>query len=83
MPIGADNLLKVATLDRHSVQRWEAFVASCPEATFFHRAGWKTVIESAFRHPCHFLYDESDGAIRGVLPLVHVKSRMFGNSRCP
>lgn len=80
MEVGADNLLKVAPLDRHSVQRWDAFVASCPQATFFHRAGWKSVIETVFRHPCRFLYAERDGAICGVLPLVHVKSWMFGNS---
>ncbi len=53
---------------------------SCPEATFFHRAGWKEVIERAFGHPTHYLYAESDGVIQGVLPLGHVRSRLFGNA---
>lgn len=61
-------------------RRWDAFVAEAPDATFFHQAGWKRVIEGAFGHRCHFLYAETDGRIEGVLPLVHVKSRLFANA---
>jgi FemAB-related protein (PEP-CTERM system-associated) len=60
-------------------ERWDRFVESCAEATFFHRAGWKQVIEESFAQSCHYLYAERDGEIRGVLPLVHVKSLLFGN----
>ncbi len=80
MRAGAEIPVTVARLDDHSAGRWDAFVAACPEASFFHRAGWKTVIEAAFGHPCHFLYAESGGGICGILPLVHVNSRLFGNS---
>lgn len=61
-------------------QRWDAFVDRCPEATFFHKAGWKDVLERSFGHSTHYLYVESDGAIEGVLPLGHIKSRLFGNA---
>lgn len=60
--------------------RWDEFVSSCPEATFFHRAGWKRVIERAFGHRTHFLLAESDGHIEGVLPLAEMKSLLFGHS---
>jgi len=53
---------------------------ACPDATFFHRSGWQTIIHKVFRHPTHFLYAEADGQIQGVLPLAHVKSRLFGNA---
>ena len=59
---------------------WDAFVEDCPDATFFHRAGWKTVIEESFGHACPFLFAHCDGNILGVLPLVHVDSRLFGKS---
>lgn len=59
-------------------ERWDTFVAACPETTFFHRAGWKTVIERSFGQRCHFLMAERAGEIRGILPLAHVKSRLFG-----
>lgn len=70
----------VQRLDEASNSQWDNFVQSCPDATFFHRAGWKYVIESAFGHRCYFLYAQRAGAICGVLPLVHIKSRLFGNS---
>lgn len=60
--------------------RWDAFVQACPDATFFHRAGWQRVIEEAFGHPTWFLYAERDGKIEGVLPLAQINSRLFGNS---
>ncbi|HNJ07446.1 FemAB family XrtA/PEP-CTERM system-associated protein [Plasticicumulans sp.] len=60
--------------------RWDAFVAACPEATFFHRAGWAEVLQRAFGHDAHFLYAERDGVIVGVLPLGHLRSRLFGNA---
>lgn len=60
--------------------RWDAFVAACPEATFFHRAGWQTIIERTYGHKTWFYYAEVDGAIVGVLPLAEIKSRLFGHS---
>jgi FemAB-related protein (PEP-CTERM system-associated) len=60
--------------------RWDAYVLQHPDATFFHRAGWQTVIASAFGHRTHFLLAEQHGAIVGVLPLVQIKSRLFGHS---
>jgi FemAB-related protein (PEP-CTERM system-associated) len=72
--------VRVSYLDDRTEARWDAFVEACPTATFFHRAGWKTAIERSFGHRGHFLYAEADGQIRGVLPLVHVHSRLFGNA---
>lgn len=66
--------------DRAGVSRWEAFVASCPDATFFHRSGWQNVITRVFRHRTYFLYAEQQGGIAGVLPLAHVNSLLFGNA---
>lgn len=71
--------LRIHTLG-HDTAAWEAFVAASPDATFFHRSGWKAVIERAFGHSCHFLYAERAGEIEGILPLVHIKSRLFANA---
>lgn len=58
---------------------WNAFVAASPTGTFFHRAAWADVITRAFRHTPHYAVAERDGAITGILPLVHVKTMLFGN----
>ena len=60
--------------------RWEAFVDRCPDATFFHRIGWREVIEGVFRHRTHYLVAERGPDIVGVLPLAEVRSRLFGHS---
>jgi len=66
--------------DTASQQRWDAFVMACPEASFFHRAGWQRILVNVFRHRAYFLYAERDGQLLGVLPLAHVKSMLFGNA---
>ena len=76
-PLGVKHL---DSADRPAVRRWDAFVAACPEATFFHRAGWQQVIGEVFAHRTHYLYAERSGVIEGVLPLAHVKSVLFGNT---
>ncbi len=76
-------MTRVQRLDpgnRDAVARWDAFVADCPQATFFHRSGWRNIIENVFHHRAHFLYAERAGAIVGVLPLAHVNSLLFGNA---
>jgi FemAB-related protein (PEP-CTERM system-associated) len=72
--------LQVKELESSDAARWDEFVNRNPEATFFHRAGWKTAIERAFGHRMYLLYAERDGRIEGVYPLGHVKSMLFGNS---
>ncbi len=72
--------LKVCCLSEAGFSRWDAFVEQCQEATFFHRAAWKTVLERAFGHRTHYLYVEQDGEIQGLLPLAQVKSVLFGNT---
>lgn len=70
----------VSVLTEANFERWDAFVQQQPEATFFHRAGWQTVMQKAFGHRVYFLMAERDGRIEGILPLVHIKSRLFGNN---
>lgn len=59
---------------------WEQFVQRCPEATFFHRIGWREIIEGVFRHRTHYLIAERPGTIAGVLPLAEIRSRLFGHA---
>ncbi len=70
----------IKTLDVANYSRWDEYVEESTEATFFHQAGWKTVIEKAFGHQTYFLYVETNGKITGILPLVHINSLLFGNT---
>jgi FemAB-related protein (PEP-CTERM system-associated) len=76
----APDAVQVRELQPVDVSRWDEFVSRCAEATFFHRAGWKSVIERAFGHRTRFLYAEVGGRIEGVLPLAEVSSTLFGHA---
>ena len=70
----------VRKLNSDDCADWDAYVQRAQDATFFHRAGWKTVLERAFGHSTHFLYAEEDGVIIGILPLAEIRSVLFGRS---
>ena len=60
--------------------RWDRFVDRCESASFFHRAGWRRIIEDVLHHRCHYLAAERAGVMCGVLPLAEVRSRLFGHA---
>jgi FemAB-related protein (PEP-CTERM system-associated) len=58
---------------------WDAFVRAQPGWTHFHLFGWQRVIQSVFGHDCPYLAaTDVQGRIVGILPLVHVRSFVFG-----
>jgi FemAB-related protein (PEP-CTERM system-associated) len=77
---GAQANLAVRSFRPGDEPHWDEFVLSHPGGTFFHLAGWRRVLERAFRHSTHYLIAERDGLVTGVLPLTHVKSLLFGAS---
>jgi FemAB-related protein (PEP-CTERM system-associated) len=72
--------ITIRLLDERNRAAWDRFVADTPSATFFHRAGWAEAVRTAFGHTAHYLFAERDGVITGVLPLVRVKTRLFGDT---
>ena len=60
--------------------RWDAFVLSLPNGTFFHRAGWRNIFRNVFRLDPRYLLAERDSEIVGVLPLVLQRSLFFGTA---
>jgi FemAB-related protein (PEP-CTERM system-associated) len=72
--------LTVKRLDESQRPAWDRFVReTCPSATFFHLSGWQAVISRVYRQSCPYLYAERAGRIVGLLPLVHLRSRVFGD----
>jgi FemAB-related protein (PEP-CTERM system-associated) len=63
-----------------SAAEWDACVRSATGWTHFHLYGWRAVMERVFGHECLYLgaWDEA-GRLAGVLPLVRVRSRLFGH----
>jgi FemAB-related protein (PEP-CTERM system-associated) len=81
--IGASGLGVVALdlTDRVQVAAAEDFVASRAEGTPFHRPAWLKAIERGTGNRAHLLAAVApSGQIAGLLPLTHMKSRLFGQA---
>ena len=59
---------------------WDAVAGAHPGFTHFHRLGWREIMTGVFGHQCLYMgaRDET-GALRALLPLVRVKSILFGH----
>jgi len=55
------------------------FVQQLPDARLCHMFAWTRMIEEAFGHPGCYLVARDGDRICGILPLTHVRSRLFGN----
>lgn len=72
--------VRIDTATEGDARAWDAFVASRPQASGYHPWGWRTVFERAFRHEPIYLIARRAEAIVGVLPLVAIKSVLFGRT---
>jgi serine/alanine adding enzyme len=58
---------------------WEAYVAGAAGAELYHDYRWRPLIERLFGHRTLYLIARDAHRVRGVLPLVRLKSRLFGD----
>ena len=71
--------VRIRPLDETNAVAWDAFVRAQPEGSFFHLSAWARVIAQSFGHATHYALAEQDGAVVGVLPLVRMKTLLFGD----
>jgi len=73
-------LARIARLSVGERGAWDSFVQSRPGASVYHLSRWQGVIESVFGHPleCWGAWS-ANGCLLGVLPVVRLRSRLFGD----
>ena len=60
---------------------WDEYVTAHPDAFGSHEWAWRGIFEGVFGHTCHYLAARTvSGAIEGVLPIVEIRSLLFGRS---
>lgn len=64
------------------LQQWDDYVRNHTDGTIYHLSKWQTVVENAFHHNNLSLVAEKQGSIVGIMPLIELKSRLFGHSLC-
>lgn len=62
--------------------RWDSYVANASEGCFYHLYGWRRINDAVFGHRTFCLAAMKGDGIIGVLPVVYMKSRLFGKVMC-
>jgi FemAB-related protein (PEP-CTERM system-associated) len=78
----AEQASKPATIRRYGLNdaaRWDDYVRRAPGASLSHLAGWQRVIQQTWGYRPYSMYAERGERLVGVLPLFHVRSRLFGS----
>ncbi len=56
---------------------WDHYVHASPGGGHCHLSAWRRVVARAYGHPAHYLWARENGAVRGVLPLILMRSGLF------
>jgi FemAB-related protein (PEP-CTERM system-associated) len=82
LPLDAEPACRIDRAAPVDAAAWDAFVTSHPDRTGCHEWAWRDVIARVFGHACPYLVarDARSEAVVGVLPLVLMRSAVFGRS---
>lgn len=70
----------IVVLDEAGRTAWDDFVLRHPQASLWHQWAWRELAESVFGCRSYYLAARLPcGEIRGVLPLMRLSSRLFGD----
>jgi len=58
---------------------WDHFVSDHPDASVYHLSIWRHIVGKAFGKHWYVVGVLQEGKVLGGIPLVHMKSRLFGN----
>lgn len=67
-------------------ENWDAYAGAHPNASCYHLSAWGAVIRKAYSHTTYYLLaidnitSSDNGHVIGILPLIHMKHFLFGNT---
>jgi FemAB-related protein (PEP-CTERM system-associated) len=73
--------MRIVDCDDTFTNAWNAFVHATPDGSLYHRYEWRAINRS-LGHRSSYLAALDGDRIAGVLPVVQVKSHLFGNIAC-
>ena len=70
----SDSPVQVSLLKDGEDQRWNDYIFRCLESSHCHLSGWRRVIQRAYGHQSCYLWAHQDGEVKGILPLISMRS---------
>lgn len=78
--INEQRILVHAPGEPWNLANWDAYVQRHEDASPYHASAFRNLIEDVFHHPTFYLSaTDPENRITGVLPLVRLRSRLFGD----
>jgi serine/alanine adding enzyme len=74
------NSIRVTLANPRDGGAWESYVGARGDAAGYHSWRWRQVFAEAFAHEPVYLIAREGGLITGVLPMVQIKSLLFGRT---
>ncbi len=73
--------IHISLFDQTSnAEEWNHYVSANPASCIHHRAEWRNIHSQSYGHESlYFCARDTKQNIVGILPLIHMKSRLFGN----
>ncbi len=70
---------RASDFDETEIQRWNDFGKSHERGSLYHQLDWGRLIERVFGHKTRYwMHTNESGELAGILPLVEIRSWMFG-----
>jgi len=73
-------IVDVCRFEQDQELEWDRYVHRHPSATHCHLSAWRHAIQRSYGHKAFYLWAHEDGDTKGILPLVLIRSRLFGRS---
>ena len=72
--------INVTQLEERDRDAWNHYVHCSVNSTFFHLVEWQSIFDDVLGHRSYYLMAKKATEVVGIFPLVHVKSKLFGNA---
>ena len=74
--------MEIVRCDNAYRDAWDQYVSSHCQGSFYHRFAWRDINSACFGHESSYLAAVQGTTIVGVLPIVRIRSRLFGTMAC-
>jgi FemAB-related protein (PEP-CTERM system-associated) len=72
-------VVELCRFDRGQEEAWDDYVQRAA-ARHAHLSAWRRAIERSYGHRVFYLWALADGKVKGILPLILLRSRLLGKS---
>ena len=72
--------MNLSTISQNEEADWDDYILKSPQGSIYHLSNWKHLIKNVFGHETYLLTIKNNDNITAALPLVRLKSALFGDS---